>query len=76
MRCPVGIELEQSHANSERDCLNALNAVKTADAKEQVCMSALEKAVLVQVGHDALIAHIRKCKICRARRPFASLPER
>jgi hypothetical protein len=42
MRCPVGIELEQAHANAERDCMNALNAVKTADA----CMAALEKAVL------------------------------
>jgi hypothetical protein len=61
MRCLVGIELEQAHANAERDCMNALNAVKTADA----CMAALEKAVLVQVDHDALITHIRECKICR-----------
>ena len=35
MRCPEGIDLEQAHADAERDCVIALNAVKTAATKAQ-----------------------------------------
>jgi hypothetical protein len=64
MRCAKGIELEQAHADAERDCVNAFNTVKTARKKEKICMAALDKAVRVQVARDSLLAHIAKCKIC------------
>jgi hypothetical protein len=65
MLCPVGFELELVHTSAERDCLNAMNAVRTAGVEEHMCMTALEKAVFVQVARDALNAHLRKCKNCR-----------
>jgi hypothetical protein len=64
MRCAKGIELEQAHADAERDCVIALNAVKTAATKEEMPMAALDKAVRVQVARDSLLAHIAKCKSC------------
>jgi hypothetical protein len=65
MRCPEGIDLAQDHATAERECANALKAVKTEATRK----AALDKAVHAEVARGLLLAHIAKCKICTMAEP-------
>jgi hypothetical protein len=63
MRRLKGFELEEVHDAAPRFYLEALSAAKVGAPKEGLRKDVMDKAVLVQIAYDELIAHFSACPL-------------